>query len=512
MEKVLFFIGGTGQHILLSYLHLLRIAGLEPNSKLYVFDGDESNKAGSVTQSIVSSFGRDTIKFINPNPSYIHKELKFEYMLSPSHEALDIELLPAFYKQKELNMETLNGFYATPTVGAATIALAIKELIENKHRLSETDINKHFADLHRNITANYPLRVGIAGSIFGGTASGSVPILGKHFKDWRQGSTASLLQTFCILHYKWFNLTEYKGSEPDPVKLLDEKKLKSNTHAGVRYYKDALSSTFNRIMLLGLPNPVTRENDGGKDQQENKDFLYVLSGALLHFYSNASDDAFPQKENERILEAFAIDRSGMTFDELKIYTDGFGNYSIGDWEKPDVKDNLMFQYKISYNTIIYLDWLVNKLYTDGVEIRPYERKIFNRDFTGAYSGINDEQKKIFRDSLQDHSRNLRASLQWLNEYVNSPSNLSYRLLNYEQPQNYVGIVPPEISDRNNVFKNDFEKEMPQRFSQRKKKNWEDIIDDLSKVLEGCSDKLQADHQDAAKQVYLGVRKYFHNKL
>lgn len=512
MDKILFFVGGTGQHILLSYLHLLRLAGMEPLKNLYVFDGDESNKPGSVTQSIVSSFGRDVVKFINPNPSYVHNELRFKDMLSPSQDALDLELMPAFYKQKELNMETLHGFYATPTVGAATIALALKELIENKHRLSETDINRHFADLHRNITANYPLRVGIVGSIFGGTAAGSVPILGKHFRDWREGYTASIFQTFCILHYKWFNLTEYKGSEPDPIKLLDEKKLKSNAHAGVRYYKDALNSTFNRIMLLGLPNPVIRENDGGIDQKENKDFLYILSGALLHFYSYASDDSFPEKETERILESFAIEKSGITFEEIKMLTGKLGDYSIEDWEKPEIKDNLMFHYKVSYNTIEYLDWLIDELAKNGVEPRPYIGDIFKSDFKNAYRGINADQQKVFCDSLNNLSVNLRGSLDWLNDYVNSPSNLSYTLLKFELPQNYIGIVPPEINERNKVCENDREKQMPQRFSRRKKKNWEDIRDDLSKILEDCSDKLQSDQQEAAKQAYKDVRNYFYDKL
>ncbi len=489
----IFFVGGTGQHILLSYAHMCRLANFKMTDEFILFDGDvvpeDREDKETLSQQILDFFTENINDYqVNPNPGYLSSDDDFGRMLltGPGSQG-EQDVVKAFFEERTLEIETRKGFYAKPILGACAIRLKIDEF--NKDPNSDPKLSRI-----RDLVQNSDMRVGLVGSMFGGTGAGAMPILANEIKSWNENT-----KVFGVVHYKWFNLTGSHNLEE--ARRTREDELESNTHAGTYYYSQVLGSDFDRLNVLSLDYEIPRGADDDGKQKANWHFLILMTTSILHFYSGLHEDEFQKFR----MEGFSLDKQMASLKDIKFRTSGYGLFRTddrnNDWHMTSEKETLDFFWRLSHNTVQYLDWLCFILEEGKVEGGQWIKGLFPKEFEKLYDKSKIQVQEFAR-ALEVKSRELRASLHWLAQFNNDP-----QIFIIEVPREYQAIepaLPPTREGTNNDnFFHDLETRFPARF--RKEKKWIKLLEKLSEALEEVSNTISHNPKEAAETFYNEIR-------
>ena len=126
-------------------------------------------------------------------------------------------------------------------------------------------------------------RVVLAGSTFGGTGSGVMPVLTSHIKKWAKDRGLTV-KIGGVIQVRWFDL-----GLPDQTALEEQKKvdvtsrdLERNSSCLVEYYRKNLGSMFDSAYLIGHHPHASRRSSGVEQQPEHPHAVNLLSGSVAY--------------------------------------------------------------------------------------------------------------------------------------------------------------------------------------------------------------------------------------
>ena len=289
-EPIFIAVGGSGQHVLLSYLRLARLGNFQP-ARMIVVDADNRTGEGGAqtTADLIAqqaSVGfREEVKqvFIQPLPKLERSQDEtFRSMVDPT-ERLEIELFKALFNQRQRDVKVLTGFHGHPSVAASTFRMFLEE--------EENELKTVLDDW---LAGQGVQKVVLAGSTFGGTGSGVMPVLADYLRKLasERGLT---LQLGGVIQVRWFNLnvpTEIEGGRDQYLDVANND-LDNNSSCLVEYYRRKVETMFHRGYLVGHHPHALRQSAGTQNQPEHPHAVNLLCGhvayRLLHqkFQSDA---------------------------------------------------------------------------------------------------------------------------------------------------------------------------------------------------------------------------------
>ena len=281
MSKILAAVGGTGQEIALACLRLSHMAGLEI-PLVFVFDSDSDDHRPEVTDTETRSealkelgkfialyAGRDPLNFVEPIEHEQHTR-DIQSLFSPFNKTpqavSDILALLTTAKQRETLIT--EGFHGQPQVGAIAFTDAVRA----------GRLDGFMAALDEATAApGVAHSVVIVGGAAGGTGPGVMPVLARRLEQWRSGLIGGRKQQIAIsvvVHLPWFQLVNASPTD------IDVDGMERNSTCLVRFYSEELAKLADRVVLLALPEMITRISNGPHHQPETLHYLNAFSGWL----------------------------------------------------------------------------------------------------------------------------------------------------------------------------------------------------------------------------------------
>lgn len=272
-------VGGSGQHTMLAYLRLARLCNFVP-ARLMTIDADlrQGNDGPPTTASLIERQARIGFKEkvawepVRPLPEVNDTHTQtFETLLRPA-PGVDTEIFSALFNQRQREVRVVTGFHGHPSVAASTFRMFLTE--------GATGLSKLLTDW---LPAGGEQRVVVAGSTFGGTGSGIMPVLTSFLKDWC-AKKGRQLQLGGVIQVRWFDL-----GLPDQVTAEDKEKvdvtshdLERNSSCLVEYYRRNLESMFDQAYLLGHYPHANRKSTGVQQQPEHPHAVNLLAGYVAY--------------------------------------------------------------------------------------------------------------------------------------------------------------------------------------------------------------------------------------
>jgi len=298
MSRILIAVGGSGQHVMLSYLRLARLCGFSP-ARLATVDADlrvgRQNADKTTAQLIeeqakVSFPGPVQLATLSPLPQGLvaPNVQTFEELIHPA-PGFESELLRALFSQSQRSVKVVNGFHGHPQVAATTFKMMLREPVP------QNDPSHLLACLEQWVgEGDGSIDVVLAGSTFGGTGSGVMPVLALHLRAMAQ-RLGVRMRIGGVIQVRWFDLTLPDGAAPAEPARADVRTsdLDRNSSCLVEYYRSNLGQLFDRAYLVGHHPHATRMTAGDERQPEHPHAVNLLSGHLAYrlLHSGALDQA-----------------------------------------------------------------------------------------------------------------------------------------------------------------------------------------------------------------------------
>jgi hypothetical protein len=196
----------------------------------------------------------------------------FESLLRPS-PGVETEIFSALFNQRQREVRVVTGFHGHPSVAASTFQMFL------------TDGSAGLAKMLNDWlpAGGGEQKVVVAGSTFGGTGSGVMPVLTSFLKSWcaKEGRKVRLGG---VIQVRWFDL-----GLPDQVAAEDKEKvdvtsndLERNSSCLVEYYRRNLESMFDQAYLLGHYPHANRKSTGVEQQPEHPHAVNLLAGFVAY--------------------------------------------------------------------------------------------------------------------------------------------------------------------------------------------------------------------------------------
>lgn len=414
MSDVIVGIGGTGKETLLSYLHLALLCGNKP-VRAYIFDSDMTDSKGTVGKAIAD--------FISSNNSYVLDLERFDIDAKPKklntgktilEEAFrmgveDEVLLNGFFGHNQRTIDFATGFYGQPMVGSVCMKQTIAEL-ENEPQ---------FKNFLSDATRDAENTVVFVGSNFGGTGAGGSPIIGETVYQYQlhHGGLERLFMAY-ISHYKWFSLVNVPQNSP-----IREADLIRNAQSGLHYYGNRLCRIFDKIIMLGLPEDITRDGSNAQQQGDEKDILYPIGALIANAIiqvpfrnrKTAQKDVQPNKfsfEDNKKLSSFRTTVQDANRKSLSLET------YWGNRGKTDFRESLEGCLTISYYLAHLCFWLSEYVISPYRSDKVWIENHFPRNFDKIIKHLDRDE---LRSNLTRLAENLTNSILWFCGF-NTPRN------------------------------------------------------------------------------------------
>ena len=278
-------VGGSGQHTMLAYLRLARLCNLPP-ARLITVDADlrQGNGNQPTTAALIERQARLGFREkvfwepIRPLPELNDPQAQtFESLMRPAPGS-ESELFGALFSPRQREVKVTTGFHGHPSVASSTFRMFLREG------------NDLLAKLQEWISLQDEQRIVVAGSTFGGTGSGVMPVLTSYIKDWCRGKGVRL-RLGGVIQVRWFDL-----GLPDQTALEDAEKvdvtsydLERNSSCLVEYYRKNLESMFDRAFLLGHHPHANRRSTGVEQQPEHPHAVNLLAGYVAYQLLHTED-------------------------------------------------------------------------------------------------------------------------------------------------------------------------------------------------------------------------------
>ncbi len=276
---ILIAVGGSGQHTMLSYLRLARLCNLAP-ARLMTIDADlrQGDSGQPTTASLIEKQARvgfrDKVAWepVRPLPELNDPQAQtFESLLRPV-PGVETDLFSALFNPRQREIRVVTGFHGHPAVAASTFRMFLSD--------GASGLSKLFKEW---ISAGGEQRIVVAGSTFGGTGSGVMPVLTSYIKDWCAKKDLKL-RLGGVIQVRWFDL-----GLPDQVAPEDKEKvdvtshdLERNSSCLVEYYRRNLESMFHNAFLVGHYPHASRRSTGVEQQPEHPHAVNLLSGYVAY--------------------------------------------------------------------------------------------------------------------------------------------------------------------------------------------------------------------------------------
>jgi hypothetical protein len=278
--------GGTGQEVALSVLRLCYLLDLEI-PRVWVLDSDVAPAEAkgtrpSRTQALqaldqqLRSLGvldSSRLRFVNPTvlPNRTTDVHTIENLFG-SHGFVDEDeklLLELVLDPKQRQTPIHNGFHGQPAVGALAIAAGIERGL----------YDGILTDLRQAASTQQGLRVVLAASIAGGTGTSVLPTLARTIRSLEGPQGGQRPEIVAVLQAPWFKLVKLDDDPQSRPPDVDTAAFDRNASCLLRgYVESAMSDEIDRIVLLGLPETVSRVSQGGQEQVETLHYLCLIAG------------------------------------------------------------------------------------------------------------------------------------------------------------------------------------------------------------------------------------------
>lgn len=423
MSKTFIAVGGTGQHTLLSYLHLSLLGDFQPE-KYCLFDADVTSDANTVMGAINAfvhandGYGLDISgEIIDPKPRF-GKGLTLFRDIFVNEIEVDRPLFDTFFEPDTQHQVDINaGYYGQPMVGAICIHHRLEQLSREK--------DKKFTTFLSGTTKDDQNVVAVVGSNFGGTGAGGAPIIGRYIHDQHieaHGSLDRLFHLF-ISHHKWYSIRNIP-----PSSKIDDRTHERNTNAGLSFYEDKLSQVFDKIVMFGLPQNIEREYSGENSQRENKDLPYLLSALIVNTYFASDFRSLKSGGHDQRLNRF-VEEEPVQFSFIRLT--GVNSERERIWDNVPFRDSLEGNVTISHFLAYLLFWMA------GYVISPYKRDTlvienhFPREFDAILAKVN---ARVLAGNLKKLAENLQGSLEWLSGFNDARNPIDFKFKHLGTPR------------------------------------------------------------------------------
>jgi len=317
--KFLIAVGGSGQEIALASLRLCHLAGTALKlPEVYVFDSDKEGTAEDkktptryglltdmaakvVEYRLTDSAGDAAVSPVSLQQVYRPADWveTLGSLFFPGN-APDTEtqmMLDLLLTDSQQTTHITDGFHGRPVVGAAAFG---DYLVQRTGRLDLLEGEVRGGKIVRPglsvIRSNQDEShfIALAGGTGGGTGTSVLPVLAQEVQKsivaerGEEGrGPGSEIQTSLILQAPWFKLS---GQRTQGEHDLDLREMQSNAACLVKFYYMGLEKFADRMVLLGLPEPVERESQGPNRQFETCHYLNLISGFLaLQMMANSQE-------------------------------------------------------------------------------------------------------------------------------------------------------------------------------------------------------------------------------
>ena len=315
-------IGGTGQHVALSYADLAVLAewfAPRAPTAFWLIDADASGKSEARSAwgelLLQASFLRrrsDAGSLQWPDPAANHHK---PYVDVPNKaefgQLLDPEFGPVFFADQQRSVKYSNGYYGHAAVASTVFGEIIRDLtpktgagaqsgvgdggtssggeaVDGTDRRERHGANgSRLAALLGSPVGDQESRIVVAGSAVGGTGSGCVPKLIEEIS----AVSGAQRKPLALLYLPWFKL------DGDPSAHLRNQDMLARMASGLIYYRDRLAKHAAAV-LVGHPNVEgsnrPRKWAGDTQQPVHADLTLPAYGALAaaqYFDAPKSRDA-----------------------------------------------------------------------------------------------------------------------------------------------------------------------------------------------------------------------------
>jgi hypothetical protein len=281
-------IGGTGQHVALSYVDFAVLAEwllpVDP-CRLWLFDADAGAPEGATTawddackqvQFLRRRSRPGENHWTDPLSSQHRPYLEAQAQIF--EDAICRRLAPIYFDDEQRRVSFRNGYYGEAAV-ASTVFGAL---------LADEEQTRGFTDL-LNAPRLGDARVVVAGSAVGGTGSGCLPRLVEALA--KSAGRSANGRIMAILYLPWFRL---EGADGKAAKRNDE--MAARTASGLFYYNGRLRD-HSAAVIIGHPDVnasrVSRPWQGDTQQQRHDDLSLPFYGASIASQFFANERATP---------------------------------------------------------------------------------------------------------------------------------------------------------------------------------------------------------------------------
>lgn len=277
-------VGGSGQHALLGYLRLARLCNFFhprdcPQPRLMALDADLRQGAGngSTTASLIEQQARTG--FIDPmiwEPVRPLPELRdpmaqiFESLVQPA-PGTEADLFQALFNERQREVRVVTGFHGHPAVAASTFRMFLTDGAVGLERLLEW------------IEPKGETQIVLAGSTFGGTGSGVIPVLTSYLRRWAKDNGRKV-RLSGVIQVRWFDLGLSEAVSVDRQIKSDvtSHDLERNSSCLVEHYRSKLETMFDSAYLVGHDPHAQRRSAGVDQQPEHPHAVNLLAGDLAY--------------------------------------------------------------------------------------------------------------------------------------------------------------------------------------------------------------------------------------
>ena len=187
------------------------------------------------------------------------------------------ELFDCLFSPEAEKTPIRTGMYGRPSIGATSI----------RHKILQEDDD--LRDLKAQLRGA-PRHIVLAGSCFGGTGSGGVPMLAQEFHRMaEQKGSGYDLKVDALVFLPWFRLVLPAGETRRDDRDLHERlndNFEPNAAAGINTFKDRIRDVVDSLILVGVNDPggIVRESNEAS-QGETVHILNLFAALLIqnHF-------------------------------------------------------------------------------------------------------------------------------------------------------------------------------------------------------------------------------------
>lgn len=284
-EPIFIAVGGSGQHTLLAYLRLARLCRFNP-AKMLLVDADvrQSGEGIPTTADLIAHQANVGFeKEVEFRPVIPLRKDRTDSPLAQTFESLvnppsriERELFEALFSKRQREVAVSTGFHGHPSVAAS----AFRIYLQDKE-------NEIFEILNGWLAAAGRQRVVLAGSTFGGTGSGVMPMLATYLRELARHRGLDL-ELGGVVQVRWFDLSVPPDLTGDRAEYLDvwSQDLDRNSSCLVEFYREETEQMFRPGFLVGHHPYAVRRSAGVEKQPEHPHAVNLLAGhtafRLLH--------------------------------------------------------------------------------------------------------------------------------------------------------------------------------------------------------------------------------------